>query len=204
MKPISDSLFIFLTLNLVNNDNDIDNYVNAIDGKIYLVKGRDNELYFIVNGKFVTMSDNEIDYAKSDICVFGRNSRTNKVTALDTKKLKECLDETHVSEYAKELKELFFNYIETRKIKTNEEYRKEFAKAVVEAKAIMSKAKNGPTENYVAFANRISGSANKIQWAKDILDAKDIIERLWKKAFYKPDISAKIDKIIDKIILRVL
>lgn len=204
MKGISDNLFLFLTLNIVNNDHDIDDFVNRQDGKIYLVKGRDRELYFIINGKFNTTSDNEIDYSTSDACVFGRNSRTDKVTPLDTKKLKECIEEVDLIEYVKELKLIFFDYVKSRKIKDKHEIRAEFYNKVKEATSIFKRIKHGPNEELLKYAERIAKYRGQIEQAQRIIQAKEMIEKLWMKALYNPEASEKIYTIINKIMLRFI
>lgn len=204
MRAISDKLFMLLTSNLVNNNRNLDDYVNKQDGKIYLVKGRDKELYFIVNGKFIIRADDEIDYEKSDPCLFGLNIRTDKVTSLDISNIKECIDETSILEYVKELKDIIYKYIDTKKVNSFNELREEFYNKVKEAYYINQSLKYIPKEDYILYAERLSKNLENLKVAKRIIEAKDIIERLWIKALYMPEYEKPLAILIRKIMERNL
>lgn len=169
----TDNLFIFLTMNVINKDNDIQDYVNINDKNIYLVKSKDNDLYFVVAGIFVLDADNEIRYDKSDSCLFVRNASTQKVKSINIHEIKDCIDTTSVYDYCQELEEICLEYIATkerfRKETAFDELITEFRKEVSNSINLIKELTLNQGEDYVEYAKRIVEKEQQIKQAKIIL-----------------------------------
>lgn len=207
LNNMNDNLFIFLTLNVISKDNDIDDYVNVNDHCIYLVKTKDNDLCFVVGGKFVLDADNEIRFDKTDTCLFLRNAQTNKVKACNSHELKKCIDYISVSDYCNELKEIYYRYCD-RRFNINKPSFNEliisFKKLVQENLINLHNLEIKGKEGYVEYAERIAYNKETIEKAKEICYIKGFIEKLWLQTLYEPENKDIIQNYISKILYRVL
>lgn len=206
---MSDNLFIFLTYNVISKDTDIEEYININDRNIYLVKTKDNDLYFVVGGKFELDADNDIRYDKSDSCLFVRNANTNKVKAINSHELKECLDYISIDEYCDELKELFFAYCDNKIKEYKDNYNldglvEKFISKYREVINSMCDLRIRKNENYISYADRIAANKETINTAKHICITKQYIEKIWLKALYNHKFRGQAESIIKRILMRVL
>ncbi len=204
MRPISDQLFSYLTYNIVKCGRSIEDFVNSEDGKIYLVKTRDKDFYFVVRGKFVLTAKDEIDYSKSDSCVFGLNCQTDKFEALDIYRLKVCVEEADLAEYLKELKEIYFDYLEQQHTQRREVLLAGFRELVDHSRQVLASRSLVKGEDYISYAKRLCEQADEYNRAIDVLVAKEIVDNLWIQVLYEPKKYDKLMKIICGVIGQVM
>lgn len=194
MKPISDLLFEYLTLQVFKEGNDFDSFVNSEDGKIYLVETRDGNYYFLTSGRFKITDTGNIYTIGRDNCIFALNAKTFGMRSLSRIEIKRVIDWTSPDIYLLKLKEWYFNLIDEtseymkHQIEANENKELEngrdlYKKHYEIAKRLRKLIKKRDEEDLFEFAER--ASSNKFLSMREYLYIMKELEEYIKYALYE-------------------
>lgn len=203
IKEIGDDLFLYLTKQITDNNKDIDIFVNQKENGIYLCNLRNDSKAFIVHGKVVVTSDGNIDFTKSDSCLFVRNAISYKTDCINSKEIKRLIDYTNIDLFAKELKDLFLEILNNQKDKSRENTRSVFLKHKKLTQRFANIIKQGKGEELFKYAARI-GKPEFYRYVAYLNAFKEIdnyINNLWEGALYSDEIDRKR---IELLIIRIM
>lgn len=192
MEEISIELFLYLTKKLQENV-EIDNFVNSVDKKIYLIEEMNGENSFIVFGNVYLNNLNDIDYMRTDKLLYVRNKDTMKVLSIDKKRIKRVLEISTVEKYVETVKEVIEKYNELKHVTREEEaitnVKEEYLSHVKRAMEIRSNAIRNNGEGFLDYADRLSGKkiVKELEYMNSVLEIKKTIDRMVLKAFYMPE-----------------
>lgn len=213
IERISDALFHWLTIECVKKQNDIGLFTNKVDNNIYVILDRNDEPYFIINGKVALLANGKIDHLKTDSFLIVRNPNTKIVKSINRNEICNLIDYTSLEKYTRELENAFFEVCENIKVEKEQQLYKNFTEAINEfekyiiwATDYISNFNMKTDEDIFDYADRIGNkeSINKIRKAKTILNVKQYIDKLWSLVLYKKDMESLVKKLIHKRVIGLI
>ena len=206
MRDMEEQLFAYLSDQILTGNQQIENYVNKDDDKIYLAKSRNDDTYFIVKGELKLDTKGAINESKSSIILYGRNAKTQEVEALSPSNIKKVEVVIPLREFTEEFEGILQEISGEERTKEYKAIREDYFKLLALSEEIIQGNAKDAKEDIFSYAKRVGSPGNyrMQQMAKAILKSREVIKKLLFKAYSDPEMGKEYEKAIERIVTGIV